>query len=776
MNELKIYTKEKQNSLGDLYGIFFEDLNHAADGGLYAEMVRNRAFEFSSVDNPSYRPLTAWKKIEKGGADISVAVENKYPLSEKNPHYLMMDVRNTGESAGIMNLGYNTGFYFEKGKKYRFSFYAKTYKNINTEIRLQGADGEIYAVCGMNVCGEWKKYKVEITPDTTTTCGRLAVIIKTTGKIYIDMVSLFPEDTFRNRPNGMRRDIAELLAALKPKFMRFPGGCLTHDGSLNADDRDSMYRWKNTIGELYDRASRCNNWGYNQSLGIGYYEYFVFCEDIGAKPIPILPAGYNPHSSQAAALDDMEEWIQDALDLIEFANGDASTEWGKKRAELGHPEPFGLEYLGIGNEEIGREFFERYSIIHKAVRAKYPEIKLINTSGPFQGGEEYERGWTSARENGSDLVDEHYYQSPEWFIANNKRYDNFRADDPKVFLGEYATWGNTYYNALAEASFMTALERNAHAVALACYAPLLCNSDYVNWSPDMIWFDNSRVYPTANYYVQKMFMTNQGTHTLKMDKNGFERTKIRGESRISGDVVLCADNSKCDFWDISITDDISGEVKKYDDIPETAGENVIDHIESEQYTIRFKAKRISGNRGFMLCIRHTPDILIRWVIGGWANSDSEISSVINGRGSSIDHKVFTVDSGVEYSFELKINGREVTAYINGVQNLYADDHAAEIEELYVSACTDEESGEIIIKAVNLQNEDTVCRIELDGISGGVSGKTEELSGYAPDDKNSFDKPDLIKPVYKDFASEQPVWEYNFAKNSVTVFSLKANEN
>lgn len=772
MNNIKIYSKEKQNSLGDLYGIFFEDLNHAADGGLYAEMVRNRGFEFSSLDNQGYRPLTAWKKIEKGGADISIAVENKTPLSEKNPHYLMMNTIKAGESAGIMNVGYNTGMYFEKGSTYLFSFYAKADKETKMQIALQSSDGEKYASADIAVCGDWKKYEAELISDTTDTFGRLAVLMKESGKVYIDMVSLFPKETFKNRPNGMRKDIAELLYDLKPKFMRFPGGCLIHDGSLNSDDRDSMYRWKNTIGELYDRSSRRNNWGYNQSLGIGYYEYFVFCEDIGAKPVPILPAGFNPHSGQAVAIDDLGEWIQDALDLIEFANGDTSTTWGKKRADLGHPEPFGLEYLGIGNEEIGREFFERYSYFHKAIKEKYPDIKLINTSGPFAGGEEYERGWTSARENGSDLVDEHYYQTPEWFIANNKRYDNFKESDPKVFLGEYATWGNTYYNAIVEASFMTALERNSHAVALACYAPLLCNTDYINWQPDMIWFDNSRVYPTANYYVQKMFMTNQGTHMLKAEKSGFDRIEMRGSKDLCGRLEIEAERCLCDFYDITVTNDLTGEEKKYDDILGTRVNNFIDSIDFEKYTLRFKARKISGDRGFIVYLgRNNPDTFVNWTIGGWANSDSALYSFVNRRNSCLDHKVFTVDSGVEYSFELKVDQREVTAYINGEKSVYANDKQAEVEELYTSVNIDENSGEIIIKAVNLQDKETSVNFEIDGISGKLEGSVYELAGFELDDKNSFETPDKVKPTEKSVSNDAS-FNYTFPKYSVTVMRLK----
>ena len=294
----------------------------------------------------------------------------------------------------------------------------------------------------------WNHYEAEITAQETTTAGNLSIYIEAVGRLYLDMVSLFPQKTFMQQRNGLRADIATLLADLKPRFMRFPGGCLVHDGSINAEDRDSLYRWKNTIGVLEERPARRNNWGYNQTLGLGYYEYFCFCEEIGAKPLPVLPAGYDPHHQRKVPFDQLDEWIQEALDLISFANDDASAQWGRIRCELGHPEPFGLEYIGIGNEEVGEGFFERYPYFHKAIKEKYPDIQIIASSGPFAAGGEYEKGWNCARSNHADLVDEHYYMAPEWFLANHHRYDSFDENGPKVFLGEYASWGNTWYNAL----------------------------------------------------------------------------------------------------------------------------------------------------------------------------------------------------------------------------------------------------------------------------------------------------------------------------------------
>ena len=451
---LTVDTTEKKQSFGDMFGIFFEDLNHAADGGLYGELIRNRSFEFDEIDNRSYNHLTAWNisGLKNDGENGSLkqevntdniygtyAIENEMPLSEKNPHYLTVNIKegnmyDISKNVSIVNEGFNTGLFLEKGKEYNFSIYCMCYEN-DMSLMVSLTDGEeelaenVIAAAGDG----WKNYRCVFTPDKTTYNGRLKVQFLNSGKISLDHISLFPRDTFLQKENGLRADIASMLKDLKPKFMRFPGGCLVHDGSLNADDRDSMYRWKNTIGDVTKRPARRSNWGYNQTLGLGYYEYFCFCEEIGTKALPVLPGGYNPHRQISAPLSEIGEWVQDALDLIEFANGDETTEWGKIRAELGHKEPFNLEYIAIGNEEVGEAFFERYPFFHKAIKEKYPDIKIISTSGPFAAGSEFERGWKSAIENKADLVDEHYYMAPEWFLAHMDRYSEYKEENPKVF-------------------------------------------------------------------------------------------------------------------------------------------------------------------------------------------------------------------------------------------------------------------------------------------------------------------------------------------------------
>lgn len=769
MNKITV-TENRKASMADFYGIFFEDINHAADGGLYGELIRNRAFEFSPADNPSYQSLTAWKRIEEGGAKVSAAVSNKTPFSKKNPNYLVLEIEEPGARAGIKNLGYNSGIAVKEGARYNFSCYAKADKPCSVTVSLDDAYGNPLTEKQLRISErEWSKYSFTLTSPLTSSSCSLAVTSCEKCKFRIDFVSLFPADTFKNRENGMRRDIAEMLADLKPKFMRFPGGCLVHDGTLNSDDRNSMYRWKNTVGDITERPSRRNNWRYNQSLGLGYYEYFVFCEDIGAKPLPVLPAGYNPHLEQAAPFDEMREWIDDALDLIEFANGGADTKWGSLRAGMGHSEPFNLEYLAIGNEEVGQGFWDRYDLFHKELREKHPEIKLINSSGPFPAGGEFERGWANARKNGSDLVDEHYYTSPEWMMANTHRYDNY-PDGPKVFLGEYASWGNTYYNALIEAAYMTSLENNARAVGLVCYAPLLANTGYVNWQPDMIWFDNHRVYGSANYYVQKMFMRNTGHSLLEIKTEGFSDAVTLGSDIISGSIELEADRCGADFYDIKITDIAGGTVKKVPDASVSDEKISLGNIDSPHYKIEFKAKRRSGDHGFRLFFGKSDDKnLIQWFIGGWQNQDTEINAQINGRGSSLDHNIFSIATDREYSMLLEVEGRKITSFIDGEIKNTAEDKRPVIEELYYTASEDDDN--IYIKAVNVRDKAVVSELCVRAAAK-ISADVCTLSDCGLDDMNSFENPEKVFPKTSRVSSDTNTFEYTFPPHSVTVFAVK----
>ena len=779
--------------LGDLYGIFFEDLNHAADGGLYAEMVQNRSFEFCAVDNPSYHPLMAWEKIEKKYSRMQWWIQDSHPYSRRNPHYLVCEIFETGMGAGVRNTGFTPGMYLQKGEKYRFSCLAATDGRGELPLRLvlENDEGRNLGQADIVVSNGtvWNHYEAEITAQETTTAGNLSIYIDAVGRLYLDMVSLFPQKTFMQQRNGLRADIATLLADLKPRFMRFPGGCLVHDGSINAEDRDSLYRWKNTIGVLEERPARRNNWGYNQTLGLGYYEYFCFCEEIGAKPLPVLPAGYDPHHQRKVPFDQLDEWIQEALDLISFANDDASAQWGRIRCELGHPEPFGLEYIGIGNKEVGEGFFERYPYFHKAIKEKYPDIQIIASSGPFAAGGEYEKGWNCARRNHADLVDEHYYMAPEWFLANHHRYDSFDEKDPRVFLGEYASWGNTWYNALIEASYMTGMERNSEKVGLACYAPLLCNVNYINWKPDMIWFDNHQAYGTANYYVQKLFMNHQGDDRIELEMTGIDDSvtiqddpkggfglRTEPDTVVRYSQIMIEDIQNGTIWKDSEVYFVGDNVEQYisaDPDARVVTEDILLHtVESDHYIITVKGEMLYGRRGFMLQYGNRDEKnRYQWEIGGWQNMDSALTQDIAGRNSCLTQSSFTVAADREYELKLEIEGRHLKAYIDGelIHEIY---HApVKIEPLYTAASVDCQTGDIIVKLVNVQKRPIDTVLHMEGIEQ-AKGTAYIMSGFALEDENSFAEPLKVSPREKEIQLTQGCCSCHIDGESVQVLRFQ----
>lgn len=769
MRQIKILQNCPYKDLGDLYGLFFEDINHAADGGLYAELVQNRSFEYCEIDNKDYHSLTAWEKSE----GIAWEVTDISPLNSENTHYLHVAAQ---AGSYIKNLGYNSGIYVETGKKYEFSVYVRLTDSDEPkkmQVSVMTDSGKVFAQETFSVHKEWRKYQLVLEALDTTWEGRLVLTFLEEGNYELDMVSLFPRDTFRGRANGLRRDIAEALEQMHPRFLRFPGGCLIHDGALDDKARNSMYRWKRTIGKVEERPAWRNNWKYNQTLGLGYYEYFCFCEDIGAKPLPVLPGGFNPHKGEGVPLSEIDTWVQDALDLIEFANGDTDTKWGAVRKELGHEQPFRLEYIGIGNEEIGEGFYKRYPYFHKAIREKYPEIRIINTSGPFATGEGYDAGWSSARENGSDLVDEHYYSSPEWFLANMHHYDDYDDKGPKVFLGEYASWGNIYYNALVEAAYMTHLERSK-AVALACYAPLLCNVDYVNWKPDMLWFDNHRILKTPNYYVQKLFMCHQGSQAVRIETHEFEEAiPLLDHTEITGQITLEGNQVEGRIWDISITDLVIGQTIKSDDIAlkEDGQIYLLSDTESSHYKLSFCFQRTKGRKGLKICFGKMDERnTLLWEFGGWDNWDCNITNICNGRGSTISHRIFHVEDK-EYFLELEVEGRHIVTRVNG--EIYNDviQGVPELEDLYVTASVDASGTKTYLKVVNLTGEEKEVGILLEGDER-KSAVVSALKGCTLTAVNTFEEPDRVCPVEESCPVQHNRLVHTFAPHSVSVFSFE----
>ncbi|MGV3617405.1 MAG: alpha-L-arabinofuranosidase C-terminal domain-containing protein [Fimbriimonas sp.] len=534
----------------DLFGIFFEDLNYAADGGLYAELVQNRSFEYTSRDRREWHGLTAWTLVKEADGEGRANLRTGSGLHPNNPHYVSLFVEKG--RVGLRNEGYG-GMPLRKGEPYDFSVFACAFsgKPGPIAVRLEDKDGNVLASASLPAPAEdWKKLVATLTPRADAAEGRLVVLASGSGATGLDMVSLFPRKTFRGRTNGLRADLAQAIADLRPKFVRFPGGCIVHGGGHGLS---GMYNWKKTVGPVETRRAQPNSWGYHQSAGIGYFEYFQFCEDIGAKPLPVVPAAVSCQNTdhnwgkgqEGLPMADMKAYIQDVLDLVEYANGPASSKWGRLRAAAGHPKPFNLEYLAIGNEEAITPVFEtRFRMIHDAVKAKYPKLKLIGTTGPFAAGEDFENGWKFARAERLAYVDEHYYVPPVWFWDNLTRYDGYKRTEAKVYAGEYAAHEekreNTLRSALAEAAYLTSLERNADVVTLSSYAPLLAKEGHTQWRPDLIYFDNHTVSPSVNYQVQKLFMHNAGDRYLPANVDaagGVLASSVVQDSK-SGDVIV----------------------------------------------------------------------------------------------------------------------------------------------------------------------------------------------------------------------------------------------
>ena len=523
----------------ELIGIFFEDINNSADGGLYAELIQNGSFEFNANERDGWGPSTAWKILRPGHSLGMLQSRMDNSIHPNNPTYIRLHAERTREfydyngwrGYGIQNDGFG-GMVVKAGQKYDFSVFLR---NIGGAKQVRVAlvepvlgwppkDPKLLAEATITVSDKsWKKYEAVFTPSEDSENAALQILMLTDGDMDIDMVSLMPEDTYKG--HGLRKDLATTLAELKPKFMRFPGGCVVHGGG---DGFWNTYRWKTTIGPKETRKQQKNTWGYHQSVGLGYFEYFQFCEDAGMEPLPILPCGVScqgtnggwslwPTQAQdVVPMSEMDEWVAEAIDLIEWANGDPATnKWAKMRAEAGHPKPFNLKYLGIGNEEkISPEFIERFKYIYERVTKAHPEIKIVGTDGPgsHSGNPDYEAGWKLADELGMPINDEHYYEPRDYFL-NKRQYDNYPRDrKTKVYLGEYAAKDKKLIDALAEGLYLLHVERNADVVTMTSYAPLLAKKDGTQWNPDLIYFDNNRTYPTCSYFVQQMFGQSAGQY------------------------------------------------------------------------------------------------------------------------------------------------------------------------------------------------------------------------------------------------------------------------
>ncbi len=526
-----------------MWGIFFEDINMAADGGLYAELIKNRSFEFNI-------PLMGWKEHTTSPGDGTILVLNRSAESPDNPRFIRV-THTTANPYGLSNEGFR-GMGIKKEEIYHFSLWVRPRSGapMNLRLELQTSEGKVIGQARLPLTGTnagatsgktstasntapgafaapWQRDTISFTATATDAHARLYIWFEGQGSVDLDMLSLFPQHTWKERPGGLRADLVQLLADLHPGFIRFPGGCI-----VEGRDLTNRYQWKKTVGRVEDRKLIVNRWNtefahrptpdYFQSFGLGFFEYFQLAEDIGAEPLPILNCGMacQFNTAEVVPTSDLDPYIQDALDLIEFANGDENTKWGALRAAMGHPKPFELKMMGVGNEQWGPQYIERYLVFSKAIKNRYPNIRLVNSTGPDPGGDKFDFLNDTLRQLHADILDEHYYRNPEWFLQNAARYDTYDRNGPKIFAGEYAAQSdhtvspsnnNNWKCAMAEAAFITGLERNADVVQMASYAPLFAHVDGWQWTPDLIWFDNLRSYGTPDYYVQKLFSTNRGS-------------------------------------------------------------------------------------------------------------------------------------------------------------------------------------------------------------------------------------------------------------------------
>ncbi|RRD90870.1 alpha-L-arabinofuranosidase [Bacteroides heparinolyticus] len=546
-NELVVQTKRVGAEIQPtMYGLFFEDINYAADGGLYAELVKNRSFEFP-------QNLMGWKSFGK------VSLKDDGPF-ERNPHYVRLAYSgHPHKQTGLDNEGF-FGIGVKQGEEYRFSVWARIPEGgeagkIRVELVNTASKGERQAFATETLTidsKEWKKYQVMLKPNVTDAKAVLRIFLASRPTVDLEHVSLFPTDTWKGHENGLRKDLAQALADLKPGIFRFPGGCI-----VEGTDLATRYDWKKSVGPVENRPLNENRWQYTfphrffpdyyQSYGLGFYEFFLLSEEIGAEPLPVLSCGLscqfqNTDADAHVAVCDLGSYIQDALDLIEFANGSIDSPWGKVRAEMGHPAPFNLKFIGIGNEQWGKEYPEHLEPFIAAIRKAYPQMKIVGSSGPDSEGKQFDYLWPEMKRLKADLVDEHFYRPETWFLSQGSRYDNYDRKGPKVFAGEYACHGkgkkwNHFHASLLEAAFMTGLERNADIVHMATYAPLFAHVEGWQWRPDMIWYDNLKSVRTASYYVQQLYALYKGTNVLPLTMNKVPVTGGEGQNGLFASAV-----------------------------------------------------------------------------------------------------------------------------------------------------------------------------------------------------------------------------------------------
>jgi alpha-L-arabinofuranosidase len=779
-----------------MWGIFFEDINFGADGGLYAELVKNGSFEFPDG-------MMGWSKAPPEAQGIALEVRDQDPFHASSPHHLR--ITSAGAAAGgASNEGFR-GMGLRGGEPYVVSLQARSPDGAGVALRIELVDagGRVLAAGRLEgLKPAWESRALELTPAETAASGRLVVIVEGAGAADVDMVSLFPRRTWKDRPGGLRADVVQMLADLKPGFLRFPGGCIVEGSVL-----DRRYQWKTTIGPLAERKLIINRWNdqfrhrpapdYFQSFGLGFFEYFQLAEDIGAEPLPIINCGMacQFNSGELVPLDRLGPFIQDALDLIEFANGPAATPWGAKRAAMGHPGPFGMKMLGIGNEQWGPQYIERLAAFTRVLDAKHPEIALVSAAGPAPQDERFRFLWPKLRELQADIVDEHCYANPIWFLDAARRYDGYDRSGPKVFMGEYAAQSvavarpenrNTLECALAEAAFMTGMERNADVVRMAAYAPLLAHVDAWQWTPNLIWADNLRVFGTPSYYVQQLFSRNRGDVVLPVSIEGAAIPPAP-----AGRIGVGTFQTAAEFAEIRVTRGtetlLAWDPAK--DAPTTSGGawtvegGALRQAEArgaawawagdpawKDYALSLRARKLDGREGFLIAVRDAGGARVVWNLGGWGNARHGVQSVVGGPDAVVAEAPGSIAAGRWYDIRIEVEGARVSCFLDGKQIHAVDVPGPRLERLYASAVRDEEAGEVIIKVVNPFAEPAAAAIGIEGASPSQA-RLAVLAGSGPGEENSLDAPLRVSPVEETAAVAEGTVRRTFKPWSLTVLRV-----
>lgn len=749
-----------------LWGIFFEDINLSADGGIYPEQVRNRNFEDS--DKPDH-----WATVASGQAKVELNVDRENPVSAKNPRSLRVVITGPGGGrAGVVNGGFY-GMAVQKGERYRLSFFARGDGSFSGPLTasVESTNGQVVASETFGkLKPEWKPFTATLKAKGTDPRSRLVISADKAGTFWLDRVSLMPEKTWKN--HGLRPDLMDMLAELKPGFNRFPGGCWVEGETMG-----QAYRWKETIGDPFERRTQHNIWAYEATHGVGFHEYLVMCEDLGCEPLFVINGGMSHR--ETVPLNRMDEFVQDALDAIDYANGPATSPWGAARARAGHPEPFGLKYIEIGNENGGPAYHERWPLFVKAIRTRYPEMQLVaNVWGGYPTNEK------------PDIVDEHYYNHPEFFIQNAAKYDRYDRKGPKVYIGEYAvTSGAGLGNlrgAIGEAAFMTGLERNSDMVIMASYAPLFCNANHRRWPINLINYDSHRVFGIPSYYVQQMFSQNRGDMVLPIAVDApCTEAAPRG-----GAVGVGTWLTKAEFKDIKVTRD--GKTLAAPDLNSTQGwkllgagewkaeggvltqgsgaENVravVGDAKWTDYTLSLKARKLAGAEGFLILFRTARDNEKSWWnIGGWGNQRHAIER----EGVQCTPVDGSIETGRWYDIRVELNGNNIKCYLDGK---LVHDVKAGHPSIHATASREEKSGEIILKVVNVAATAQATEIKLEGVSK-VSGpaKAIVLTSGSPTDENTLAEPRKVAPVTLGVDVPGPIFRHSFPGNSLTILRLK----